>query len=128
MHFLLSNAKEKKSIASNPREGSILAFPFPHRRYCPSGQNSMETDKVLSQCDLNLGEFPEQNHILCMCLHVYVGLQLAQRYINIPDDNKYSYQDESRAFLNWVTDEQAYVAVESISINWAEVSLINTDT
>ena len=63
-----------------------------------------------------------------MCLHVYVGLQLAQRYINIPDDNKYSYQDESRAFLNWVTDEQAYVAVESISINWAEVSLINTDT
>lgn len=60
----------------------------------------------------------------CVCIGCYVAL----RYINIPDDNKYSYQDKSRAYLNWLTDEQAYGVVESISINWAEGSLINTDT
>lgn len=82
---------EKRRILVRLEKGRILYLPFPHRKYCLSGQKNVKANKVLSHCALSLGQFPEQHHILSMGSCVYVGLQLAQRYINIPDDNKYSY-------------------------------------
>lgn len=75
-----------KSSVVGLEKGRILYFPCAHRKIL-----HMKSDKVLSHCGLRLGQFPEQHHVLYMCSRVSVGLQLAQRYINIPDDNKYSY-------------------------------------